>query len=136
MKQTDVSATAHWLNHTTLGVGLTSLLSDWSHEMATAILPAFLTSLCAGPGWLGIIEGNLRRPVKCEQAGRWPTGAVHHCHGHAQPSLGFSGRSFPDSQTQNLYRTCSVSRGRTGISFARPADFQSLLSGHLHSPQP
>src|SRR6266478_5422754 len=27
MKQTDVSATAHWLNHTTLGVGLTSLLT-------------------------------------------------------------------------------------------------------------
>ncbi len=57
MKQTDFSAPAHWLNRTTLGVGLTSLLSDWSHEMATAILPAFLTSLGAGPGWLGIIEG-------------------------------------------------------------------------------
>lgn len=46
-----------WLNRTTLGVGLTSLLSDWAHEMATAILPAFLASLGAGPGWLGVIEG-------------------------------------------------------------------------------
>jgi len=57
MKQTEVSAPARWLNRTTLGVGLTSLFSDWSHEMATAILPAFLTSIGAGPGWLGVIEG-------------------------------------------------------------------------------
>jgi MFS family permease len=47
----------HWLNRTTLGIGLTSLLSDWSHEVATAVLPALLVSLGAGPGWLGAIEG-------------------------------------------------------------------------------
>jgi MFS family permease len=47
-----------WLNRTTLGIGLTSLFSDWSHEIATTILPAFLTSLGAGPGWLGVIEGT------------------------------------------------------------------------------
>ena len=46
-----------WLNGTVIGVGLTSLASDWSHEMATAILPALLLSLGAGPGWLGAIEG-------------------------------------------------------------------------------
>jgi MFS family permease len=46
-----------WLNRTVLGVGLTSLLSDWSHEIATAILPAFLAVIGAGPGWLGAIEG-------------------------------------------------------------------------------
>jgi hypothetical protein len=40
-----------------LGVGLTSLFSDWSHEMATAILPAFLAAIGAGPAWLGAIEG-------------------------------------------------------------------------------
>jgi MFS family permease len=40
-----------------LGVGLTSLLSDWSHETATAILPAFLALIGAGPAWLGAIEG-------------------------------------------------------------------------------
>jgi MFS family permease len=51
------AAPTHWLNRTTLGVGLTSLLSDWSHEIATAILPALLMSLGAGPGWLGAIEG-------------------------------------------------------------------------------
>src|SRR5712692_4865226 len=48
----------HWLNRTVLGVGLTSLFSDWSHETATAILPAFLAAIGAGPAWLGIIEGT------------------------------------------------------------------------------
>lgn len=47
-----------WLNRTVLGVGLTSLLSDWSHETATAILPAFLAAIGAGPAWLGAIEGT------------------------------------------------------------------------------
>jgi MFS family permease len=46
-----------WLNPTVLGVGLTSLFSDWSHETATAILPAFLAVIGAGPAWLGVIEG-------------------------------------------------------------------------------
>lgn len=46
-----------WLNRTVLGVGLTSLFSDWSHETATAVLPAFLGAIGAGPAWLGVIEG-------------------------------------------------------------------------------
>src|SRR5271168_3605134 len=46
-----------WLNRTVLGVGLTSLFSDWSHETATAILPTFLAVIGAGPAWLGAIEG-------------------------------------------------------------------------------
>jgi MFS family permease len=54
----DASTSSPWLNRTTLGIGLTSLFSDWSHEIATAILPAFLASLGAGPGWLGAIEGT------------------------------------------------------------------------------
>jgi len=45
------------LNRTVLGVGLTSLFSDWSHETATSILPAFLAAIGAGPAWLGVIEG-------------------------------------------------------------------------------
>ncbi|MGA3213851.1 MAG: MFS transporter, partial [Terriglobales bacterium] len=53
----DSEVRPRWLNRTVLGIGLTSLFSDWSHEMATAILPAFLASIGAGPGWLGIIEG-------------------------------------------------------------------------------
>jgi len=46
-----------WLNRTVLGIGLASLFSDWSHEMATAVLPAFLATLGAGAAWLGLIEG-------------------------------------------------------------------------------
>lgn len=49
---------APWLNRTTLGISLASLLSDVSHELATAVLPAFLVSLGAGPAALGWIEGS------------------------------------------------------------------------------
>jgi MFS family permease len=52
------SAPRGWLNRTTLGVALASLLSDISHELATAVLPAFLVSLGAGPAALGWIEGS------------------------------------------------------------------------------
>src|SRR5580700_1355359 len=57
MKQTSQSKQPSWLSGTVLGVGLTSLASDWSHEMATALLPALLLSFGAGAGWLGAIEG-------------------------------------------------------------------------------
>jgi len=55
--RSDAEPANHWFNRTVLGVGLTSLFSDWSHETATAILPAFLAVIGAGPAWLGIIEG-------------------------------------------------------------------------------
>lgn len=48
---------ARWLNSTVLGVGLASLFSDWSHEIATSAMPAFLSSLGVSAAWLGIIEG-------------------------------------------------------------------------------
>lgn len=38
-------------------MGLTSLLSDVSHEMATAVLPGFLTALGVSAAALGLIEG-------------------------------------------------------------------------------
>ena len=46
-----------WLNTTVLGIGLASLLSDWSHEIATAVMPAFLATMGAAAAWLGVIEG-------------------------------------------------------------------------------
>ena len=46
-----------WLNRTVLGIGLASLFSDWSHEIATAVLPAFLATFGAAAAWLGAIEG-------------------------------------------------------------------------------
>ena len=50
-------APQRWLNRTVLGIGLASLFSDWSHEMATTVLPAFLATMGVAAAWLGIIEG-------------------------------------------------------------------------------
>jgi len=47
-----------WLNRNILGMGLASLFSDMNHEMATAILPVFLSSVLGAPAFaLGVIEG-------------------------------------------------------------------------------
>ena len=53
---------ASWLNKTIVGVSLTSLFSDMSHEMATAILPFFVTALFGGnasaaAAAVGLVEG-------------------------------------------------------------------------------
>ncbi len=47
----------NWLNRNTIGMGLTSFFSDACHEMATTILPGFLSTIGAPPSALGIIEG-------------------------------------------------------------------------------
>jgi MFS family permease len=46
-----------WLNRNVFGMGLTSLLSDAGHEMATAILPGFFAVLGLPAAALGAIEG-------------------------------------------------------------------------------
>lgn len=46
-----------WLNRTVLGIGLASLFSDLSHEVASTLLPAFLATMGVAAAWLGIIEG-------------------------------------------------------------------------------
>src|SRR5882757_10772855 len=46
-----------WLNSTVLGIGLASLFSDWSHEIATTLLPTFLATMGVAAAWLGLIEG-------------------------------------------------------------------------------
>lgn len=46
-----------WLNRTVLGIGLASLLSDWSHEIATTAMPAFLATMGVAAAWVGLIEG-------------------------------------------------------------------------------
>lgn len=53
----DAVAGPSWLNRTVIGAGLSSFLSDFSHEAVTALLPAFLTVLGAPVYALGIIEG-------------------------------------------------------------------------------
>ncbi len=50
-------ARRRWLNRTVLGIGLASLFSDWSHEIATTLLPAFLATMGVAAAWLGLIEG-------------------------------------------------------------------------------
>jgi MFS family permease len=46
-----------WLTRGVLGIGLASLLSDWGHEIATALLPILLAALGAPAFALGVIEG-------------------------------------------------------------------------------
>lgn len=46
-----------WLNKNLVGMGMASFFSDFCHEMATAILPAFLASIGASAALLGTIEG-------------------------------------------------------------------------------
>ncbi len=55
----DATESSSWLNHNVIGIGLVSLFSDMSHEMATAILP-FLVILVLGgnAAILGLIEGS------------------------------------------------------------------------------
>src|SRR6476660_6879313 len=46
-----------WLNRTVVGIGCASLFSDWSHEIATTLMPAFLATMGVAAAWLGLIEG-------------------------------------------------------------------------------
>jgi MFS family permease len=56
----DGSKDKEWLNRNVAAMGFTSLFSDASHEMATAVLPLFLTELVgatSAPQILGLITG-------------------------------------------------------------------------------
>lgn len=47
-----------WLNKNIFGMGLASFFSDMNHEMASAVLPLFLSSVLGAPAFaLGLIEG-------------------------------------------------------------------------------
>jgi MFS family permease len=68
-----------WLNRNVFVMSLTSLLSDWGHEMATAALPGFAAIVGIGPLALGAIEGiadGLSSVVKL-WAGRWSDRLAH-----------------------------------------------------------
>ena len=49
--------TRRWLNRNVIGMAVTSFLSDAGHEMVTAILPGFLSTLGVAASALGWIEG-------------------------------------------------------------------------------
>lgn len=46
-----------WVTLTVIGIVAATFLSDFSHEMCTAVLPLYLSSLGLGPAALGLIEG-------------------------------------------------------------------------------
>ena len=51
------AAKTKWLTPGVGGIGAASLLSDLGHEVPTALLPRFITSLGGSAATLGIIEG-------------------------------------------------------------------------------
>jgi MFS family permease len=46
-----------WVTRGMLGIVLATFFSDVGHEMVTAVLPLYLTSIGLGPGALGVMEG-------------------------------------------------------------------------------
>lgn len=46
-----------WLGRTVVGIVTATFFSDFSHEMCTAVLPLFLSTIGLGPAALGAIEG-------------------------------------------------------------------------------
>jgi len=51
------SASNRWFNRNVFAIALTSLLSDFCHEMATCVLPQFMQAIGASAAALGFIEG-------------------------------------------------------------------------------
>lgn len=54
----EISSHRRWLNRNVFAIGLTSLLSDFCHEMATAVLPQFMRAIGSSAAALGFIEGT------------------------------------------------------------------------------
>lgn len=57
MSKQDGSPDRPWVTRAVVGIVLATFFSDFSHEMATAVLPLYLASVGAGPAALGMIEG-------------------------------------------------------------------------------
>lgn len=57
MQDSDAVRPRGWITRTLVGIVLATLFSDFSHEMCTAVLPLYLTSLGLGALDLGLIEG-------------------------------------------------------------------------------
>lgn len=147
-----------WLSRGVLGIGLASLFSDWGHEAATAILPAFLASLGAPAFALGVIEGvsdGLSSFAKL--AGGWmadrpswrkPTGIIGYCataittfayaFAHSWPfvllvrALGWMGRGSRGPSRDTLLADCVAPKqqGRA-FGFERSMDTLGAVLGPL-----
>jgi len=53
-----VATGRRWFNRNVFAIGLTSFLSDFCHEMATAVLPQFMQAIGSSAAALGFIEGT------------------------------------------------------------------------------
>lgn len=67
-----------WIGRTVVGIILATFFSDFSHEMATAVLPLYLATIGFGPAALGIIEGVADFLVNLSKLGGGVLG--HHVH--------------------------------------------------------
>ena len=147
-----------WLTRGVLGIGLASLFSDWGHEAATSILPAFLASLGAPAVALGVIEGvsdglssfaklaggwiaerpSLRKPTGI--AGYLTTGLATFGYAFAQSwpavlvlrSVGWIGRGGRSPSRDTLLAGC-VAPGQEGraFGFERAMDTVGAVLGPL-----
>jgi MFS family permease len=71
-----------WANRTVISIVLATFFSDFSHEMATAVLPLYLATVGLGPAALGIIEGLADFLVSLSKLGG---GVVGHRVVHKRP---------------------------------------------------
>jgi MFS family permease len=153
-----VPSSKRWLTRGVLGIGLASLFSDWGHEAATAILPAFLASLGAPAVALGVVEGvsdglssfgKLAGGFIADRP-RWrrPTGVVGYfataittfgyAFAHSWPAVlvlrafGWLGRGSRGPSRDTLLAEC-VAPGQTGraFGFERAMDTLGAVLGPL-----
>lgn len=71
-----------WISRTVVGIVLATFFSDFSHEMATAVLPMYLGSIGLGAAALGVIEGVADFIVSMSKLGG---GLVGHRVEHKRP---------------------------------------------------
>jgi MFS family permease len=84
-----------WLNRNVVGMGLTSLLSDAGHEMATAVLAGFLAVIGAPVYALGIIEGVSDALSSFVKLGAgWWSDSLGHRKGIATAGYALTGGAF------------------------------------------
>lgn len=98
-------ATAHrrrWLNRNVAAMGVASLLSDASHEMATAVLPGFFAVLGISPAALGAIEGIADATSSFVKLG---SGWISDRLGHRKPAV--VGGYFLTGASQALFALAS-----------------------------
>lgn len=149
---------SRWLTKGVLGIGLASLFSDWGHEAATSLLPAFLASLGAPALALGIIEGVADGFSSfAKLAGGWladrpharkPTGVIGYlataistfayAFAHAWPTilifraLGWIGRGSRGPSRDALLADCvSAEKIGSAFGFERAMDTAGAVLGPL-----